>query len=293
MTISANARRDPEAAAAAIGLRNLNKQLAQERLDKMQRDKAPLDISGSVNTTMSGRKYIDLSEWQTPEDREKAQKAAVAAGVMPVNKDVSGMLSDLDTARQNQQTMMSLIESKLPKDASGRLLKGPLNSIEKLSQSDPELASMGTFRNAAIQSMRAVAGSKGLRINQAEVQLAIDNDIPKLSDTLDTARQKLANLSAFMENIEKAHLIRDRSQVTGTSAAHGTATGSASSGPFANLPTTLEGAGHPNAQSPSSPTPAGRGSAPRPPQTGERRTINGRLAEWRTINGQSGWVPVQ
>jgi hypothetical protein len=212
----AKAKRDPDAAAQAMAMRNLTQEMAKERLDTLRQKNAPLDISGSINTTMSGRPYIDVSEWQTPEDRAKAQKAAVAQGITPVNKDVAGMLSDLDTARQNQQTMLGLVESKLPKDAAGRLLKGPANTIEKLAQSDPELGAMGTFRNAAIQSMRAVAGSKGLRINQAEVQLAIDNDIPKPTDTLDTARNKLTNLAAFMENIEKAHLVRDRSAMTGT-----------------------------------------------------------------------------
>lgn len=218
MQREANAKRDPAQAALALELRNLNVQTAQQRLDDLRKKNAPLDISGSVNTTMSGRHYIDVSEWQTPEDRQKAQQAAVAGGIVPVNKDTAGMLSDLDTARQNQQTMLQLVESKLPKDAAGRLLKGPANTIEQLAQMDPQLAAIGTFRNAAIQSMRAVAGAKGLRINQAEVQLAIDNDIPKLTDTLDTARQKLANLSAFMDNIEKAHLVRDRSALTGTSA---------------------------------------------------------------------------
>ncbi len=215
LTMEANARKDPAAAASALATRTLSQQLAQARLDTLQEKNKPLDISGNVNTTMGGRKYIDVSEWQTPEDRAKAQHAATEQGIMPVNKDTASMLSDLDTARQNQQTMMKLIESKLPKDAAGRFLKGPANKLEALMQSDSDLASMGTFRNAAIQSMRAVAGSKGLRINQAEVQLAIDNDIPKLSDTLDTAKQKLANLSAFMDNVEKSHLVRDRSAVTG------------------------------------------------------------------------------
>jgi hypothetical protein len=77
-------------------------------------------------------------------------------------------------------------------------------------QTDPDLAAMGTFRNAAIQTMRAVAGSKGLRINQYEVQLAIDNDIPKMTDTWSVAHAKIANLQQFLDNTENAHLTRNR-----------------------------------------------------------------------------------
>ena len=106
--------------------------------------------------------------------------------------------------------MLSVIGKKLATDATGRLYSAPKNTIAKLAQSDPELAAVGTFRNAAIQSMRAVAGAKGLRINQYEVQLAIDNDIPKMTDTLPVAQQKLKNLQAFLDNAEQSHVIRNR-----------------------------------------------------------------------------------
>jgi len=55
-----------------------------------------------------------------------------------------------------------------------------------------------------------VAGSKGLRINQSEIQMAIDNDIPKMTDTLPVAQQKLNNLKAFLDNAEQLHLTRNR-----------------------------------------------------------------------------------
>jgi len=120
------------------------------------------------------------------------------------------MLSDIDTAKANQDYMLQQIGSKLATDPSGRILSAPENTIEKLAQTDPAMAAVGTYRNAAIQSMRAVAGSRGLRINQYEVQMAIDNDIPKLTDTLPVAQQKLQNLKAFLDNTEQAHLVRNR-----------------------------------------------------------------------------------
>ena len=58
--------------------------------------------------------------------------------------------------------------------------------------------------------MRAVAGSGGLRINQAEVKQATDNDIPSMTDTLSVAQQKLKNMQAFLDSTEKGMLVQNR-----------------------------------------------------------------------------------
>ncbi len=168
-------------------------------------------LSQIVNTTRAGRQYINRED--IPKDAAGVtEQNALKAGIPVVDKDTASTLSDIDTAKANQDYMLNQIGGKLATDPTGRLYKAPENTIEKLSQSDPTLAAMGTYRNAAIQSMRAVAGSKGLRINQYEVQLAIDNDIPKMTDTLPVAQQKLQNLKAFLNNTEQAHLVRNRQQ---------------------------------------------------------------------------------
>jgi len=162
-----------------------------------------------TNTTMSGNKYADVSQLTGPAAAIVKQQA-YAAGIPVVDKDTAATLRDIDTAKANQQYMMSVIGSKLAPGPGSRLYTAPGNTLESLAQTDPDLAAVGTFRNAAIQSMRAVAGSKGLRINQAEIQMAIDNDIPKLTDTLPVAQQKLKNLQTFLQNAENAHLQQNR-----------------------------------------------------------------------------------
>lgn len=162
-----------------------------------------------TNTTRSGRQYINRDDIPQGSAGVVEQQAA-ASGVPVVSKDVAGALSDFDTARANLDYMMNTVGSKLAKDPSGRLYSAPANTIAKLAQTDPELAAMGTYRNAAIQTLRAVAGSRGLRINMAEVQLAIDNDIPKATDTLPVAQAKLRNLKTFIDNAEQSQLIRNR-----------------------------------------------------------------------------------
>jgi hypothetical protein len=164
-----------------------------------------------TNTTKAGRPYISMDD--LPKDKygsDAMKRQAAAAGIPVVNKDTASMLQDIDTAKANQQYMLDAIGKKLASGAPERLWYGPANTIEKMMQTDPDMASVGTFRTAAIQSLRAVAGSKGLRINQAEIKAAQDNDVPKLTDTLPVAQKKLQNMGQFMEDIEAAHLNRNR-----------------------------------------------------------------------------------
>jgi hypothetical protein len=165
-----------------------------------------------TRTTISGGKYISAED-AAGESGNYIRQQAAQQGIPVLSKDTSETLSDIDTARANQNYMLGVIGKKLASDPTGRLYTAPGNTLQKLAQTDPDMAAVGTFRNAAIQSMRAVAGAKGLRINQYEVQLAIDNDIPKLTDTLPTAQAKLRNLQNFLANAEQSHLLHNRTQM--------------------------------------------------------------------------------
>jgi hypothetical protein len=166
-----------------------------------------------TRTTMGGRQYLSAEDVQG-ESAGYIRQQAAAAGIPVVSTATADTLSDIDTAKANQGYMLNLVGKKLASDATGRLYSAPKNTIEKLAETDPEMASVGTFRNAAIQSLRAVAGSRGLRINWQEIQMAIDNDVPKLTDTLPVAKQKLTNLQAFLDNAEQSHLLQNRTQMS-------------------------------------------------------------------------------
>ena len=182
-----------------------------------------------ASVTRAGRQYINRED--IPEkSKGYIEQQAAAAGIPVVDKDVAGTLSEIDTAKANQQSMLDIVAKKLPSGPGERIYKGPENKLQAAMQTDPDLVAMGTFRNAAIQSMRAVAGSKGLRINQYEVQLAIDNDIPKMTDTWSVAQAKIANLNRFLENSEVAHLVKNRA--TG---------GAANADAASNLPAVAKG----------------------------------------------------
>jgi hypothetical protein len=54
-----------------------------------------------------------------------------------------------------------------------------------------------------------MAGSKGLRINQAEINLAVKNDIPNVTDTYATALRKLSIVSNMLDNAENPILSKN------------------------------------------------------------------------------------
>lgn len=179
------------------------------------------ELQQIASTTRSGRTYINRDDIPKGSEGVVEQQAA-ANGVRIVSKETAGTLTDIDEAKANMDTMLALVGKKLPTSPGERIYKGPENKLEAAMQTDPDLAAMGTFRNAAIKTMRAVAGSKGLRITGAEVQMAIDNDIPKMTDTWAVAQAKITQLKSFLENAESGELTLNRQKAApaGTSQGH-------------------------------------------------------------------------
>ena len=172
----------------------------------------PVDVGGDVRTTLSGKRYIDLGDYQTPTERAKAQASAKAIGVDVVPKEVGMSLQSADTAKQNITAMMAQIESKLPKDAAGRIVAGPGNKLSQYFQTDADLAAFNSWRAGAIQAVQAlVERGMGFRLNQAEINMIMQNDMPQVTDTLATARRRTQNVLTLLENKENSLLTKDRS----------------------------------------------------------------------------------
>jgi hypothetical protein len=210
MRDTAQAKRDPAQQALAKELGALRADEARARLDSLQKKNEPLDIGPDITTTRAGRSYIDLSLYQGNE-RNKAREAANAAGAVGVSKEQANALQEIDNARLNQQSILDQMGDLLPKSPLGR---GPAKltvPLQALFQTDEQIAAFNTWRTAAIQTLRATAGSKGLRINQAEIAQAIENDIPRLTDTLKVAQQKVQNINTMLDNAEQSILVKDRS----------------------------------------------------------------------------------
>lgn len=161
------------------------------------------DLGAFTKNTSTGYRYID-GTGVSGKTLIALKNRAAKAGLPVLSKDGNDAVEQIETARQNQRLMADQLLSRLPKDAAGRVTTGLSNKISQYIQSDQYLASVGTYRIAAIQALRAAAGSKGLRINEAEIRQAVENDIPRVTDTVAVAQQKLANINAMLGNQERS-----------------------------------------------------------------------------------------
>lgn len=155
-----------------------------------------------VITTGIGNQVLDISKFN-PKERSFALKWAAKNGIKAANDRTVAKLQDLDSARQNLSLMLANMDF-LPDSPGERAIKGPLNWAAGIAQTNPSISAFRTFRIAAIQQIKALAGGvgSGLRINQAEIAQAVANDIPTITDTKDTAREKLARVLALLDRAE-------------------------------------------------------------------------------------------
>lgn len=169
--------------------------------------------SNDVKQTALGNQYIDLSQYQDAKQKTGVANWARANGVRVVNSDDLDQIRELDTTRQNINSMLSMAQSVLPSSGlDPSRLTNPMSSWFKVTQHGQDLASWNVFRNAAIQALRTVAGSKGLRINQAEIQTSIENDIPTITDPYNVAVAKAQRLATLMNNIESSVFANNNSK---------------------------------------------------------------------------------
>jgi hypothetical protein len=207
------AKQDPAVAAQAAATRELANQARQARLDAAATKAEPLDVSPDVKTTVTGKKYLDLSTY-TGDARNKARVAAAGEGAVTVGKEEADAVTSIDTARLNQQALLNQIKDSLPTGPGGRIIAAPGTALSKVFQTNEQKSAFNTWRGTAVETMRAIAGSKGLRFNKDLLEQSIASDIPTLNDTLAVAQQKLKNINLQLDNVENSILVHDRSRLT-------------------------------------------------------------------------------
>ena len=166
-------------------------------------------------TTWNGKKIIDIDLF-VGKDRERVMQAASESGVIPMKHDEIKVMKDIQGARANTQKIMDQIGPLLSKTPVERWTVGMRNRFARVFQTDPTLGGFRTWRGSAIRALRAAAGSGGLRLNQAEINLAVQNDIPSEGDTYDTAFQKLVNLTEMLDSAEDPLTTTDWQALTPT-----------------------------------------------------------------------------
>lgn len=158
--------------------------------------------------TVDGIPYVNLANIKGTAAQEAAQKNAAIMGIPAIsNTNAIAALTKIDTAQSDLTDVNAQIDSLLPKDATGRILGGAEgNTLQKFLQtSDPSgdvLAAFSTWRTSAVDILQALAGGSGsgLRINQAEINMSLQSDIPQVTDTVGVAMQKMADIQTQLNN---------------------------------------------------------------------------------------------
>lgn len=220
-----------QAAKNAAAAQDLERQQLAEKAREFNITQGGTDVAGNVRTTLSGKPYLDLGDYQTPTDKSRAQRQAQQQGITAVSPAEGASLQAADTAKQNIAAMWSQIESKLPKDPTGRIVAGPTNKLSQYFQTDPELAAFNSFRAGAIQAVQAlVERGMGFRLNKAEIDMIMQNDMPQVTDTYQTAKRRIDNVMTLLQNKENSVLTRNRSELPAPPAANAPPAASAAPG---------------------------------------------------------------
>ncbi len=192
----------------------LDQQYKQAEIAKIYSDINSTNSGGSdlalanLRKTASGISYIDGTNL-TGKDATAAQKAAAQAGVPFLDKTSADLQNNIETARQNLSDIQGYTQGVLPSGTGSgfnylQRLGNAFTGATQIGTNAANLGSFGTARSAAIEALRAVAGAKGLRINQAEIQAAQKYDIPNVTDTQEVANAKITKMNALLDSQEKA-----------------------------------------------------------------------------------------
>lgn len=155
-----------------------------------------------TRSTKDGREYLDATLFKG-KDLSAALKHAAAKGIPALNSQAVGALQKMEDARSNIQEMLDQFEPIGAKKGTdvGKRFSNYLQAHTQIGPDADKLAAWNTWRTAAIGQLQALAGGQGsgLRINQAEIKAATESDIPTVTDSITTAKQKLKNVLAMID----------------------------------------------------------------------------------------------
>ncbi len=163
------------------------------------------DLQYYIKTTANGNKYVDLSTVTDAKQKAALQNAAQVAGIPPLTDQNAAKINAIDDTRSNLDQIKNQFAKVGYQNGATKLLGGGglSNTIEGFF-GNTDIGSFNAWRTAAINSIQALAGGQGsgLRINQAEINSAMENDIPHQSDTVAVGNAKLEVLRHQLNNWE-------------------------------------------------------------------------------------------
>ena len=154
-------------------------------------------LSSYTDKTPEGYQYIDQSKLEGTQ-KDTITYLARQAGIPILNGAEVGKVKAIQASEINLGNIQNATLGFLPSDPLSRVIVGPTNHLAQFFQSDKDIAAFNSWRSAVINNVQALAGGEGsgLRINQAEIDTALKNDLPEISDTSAVAQQKVTNLKS-------------------------------------------------------------------------------------------------
>lgn len=164
----------------------------------------PQFLQGASTTDMNGQQYV--VESRVPSlggmGLDAAKSYAGKLGIPILSDTQAQSIAGLDTTQANLADLQGKIGGLLGSGLGGTIQGKTLNQVQQLLGvgKGPALTQINSFREAAIKQIQGLAsGATGLRINQAEINSAIQN-LPTTSDNIETATAKLQQLAVFFAN---------------------------------------------------------------------------------------------
>lgn len=164
------------------------------------RDTANDPTFDNMTTRTDFGSFIDKSK--IPIKLQPAMLAyAAEKGATVVDAKQRGALEDMESSWRTLQAQTDQIRDKLAEGPQDRPMVAAKNMALKVSGADPILAGFDSMWANTVRTMRAQAGSGGLRINKSEIERAIKWDRPDpVWDTKPILDQKMQNWALIRAN---------------------------------------------------------------------------------------------
>lgn len=167
----------------------------------------PQNLVPYFKTSYSNIPYVDLSS-ATPTDKGKLAQIASQSGFgVLLNSGDASKVGAIADAKTNLASIGDAAAKLLGSSGSGQVGAALKNTF--LSSFLPDVKSFNAWRTAIINNVQALAGGtgSGLRINKAEIDAAMENDLPVITgpnaDSAESAQKKLDILNTQLDNWEK------------------------------------------------------------------------------------------
>lgn len=184
-----------------------------------------------VTQTIDGSPYVGQDKLAnlTPYQQQEAAREYAAAGIPVLNSDQTAKVQNIDVTRQNLDGLQTLVTGIDP--ATGQKVSNPIlgtgilgrvgsaisNTAAGITQSNPSVASFNNYRLTAINTLQSLgAGQGGARISAGEIATAVDN-LPTLTDNVETAQAKLAIVNGFLSKWNKELIPNSNTSASNTS----------------------------------------------------------------------------